>query len=152
MVEGEVVKKRCTRAVALVIANNASKSNNMNEGYQMSTEGVSDPLNESFVCTLMSFCTLRTSPDYQLKPSRGMKTQTAFVVIADVLEAGSAEKPPVFLVESLEKIQMQRLRLHPTTLAVLSTSHLSRPRCKAKVQSVSGRTKQALLTHANAEG
>ena len=46
----------------------------------------------------------RTSPDYQLKPARGMKTQTAFVVIADVLEVGSAEKLPVFLVESLEKI------------------------------------------------
>ena len=53
---------------------------------------------------LMSFCTLRTSPDYHLKPARGMKTQTAFVVIADVLEAGSAEKPPVFLVESSERI------------------------------------------------
>ena len=34
--------------------------------------------------------------DYQLKPARGMKTQTTFVVISDVLEAGSAEKPPVF--------------------------------------------------------
>ena len=70
----------------------------------MITEGVRDPLDESFICTLMSFCTVRTSPDYQLKPARGMKTQTALVVIADVLEAGSAEKPPVFLVESLEKI------------------------------------------------
>ena len=38
------------------------------------------------------FCRLKTSSDYQLKPVRGMKTQTAFVVIADVLEAGSAEK------------------------------------------------------------
>ena len=104
IVDNEVVRKRCTRAVALVVANNASKSDNMNEGYQMITEGVSDPLDKNFVCTLMSFCTLRTSPDYQLKPARGMKTQTAFVVIADVLEVGSAEKPPVFLVESLEKI------------------------------------------------
>jgi hypothetical protein len=118
MVEGDVVKKRCTRAVALVIANNASKSDNMNEGYQMITEGVSDPLNKSFVCTLLSFCTLRTSPDYQLKPSRGMKTQTAFVVIADVLEAGSAEKPPVFLVESLEKI--------PDAEAETAPDHISR--------------------------
>ena len=33
-----------------------------------------------------------------------MKTQTAFVVITDVLEEGSAEKHPLFLVESLEKI------------------------------------------------
>ena len=104
VVEQQVIKKRCTRAVALVIASSASKSDNMNEGYQMITEGVSDPLDESFVCTLMSFCTVRTSPEYQLKPARGMKTQTALVVIADVLEAGSADKPPVFLVESIEKI------------------------------------------------
>ena len=76
----------------------------MNEGYQMVTQGVSDALDESFVCTLMSFCTLKTSVDYQLKPARSTKTQTALVVIADVLEAGSAEKPPVFLVEALEKI------------------------------------------------
>ena len=95
-VEDQIIRKRCTRAVALVRASSASRSDNMNEGYQMITEGVRDPLNESFVCMLMSFCTVRTSPDYQLKPARGMKTQTAFVVIADVLEAGSAEKPPVF--------------------------------------------------------
>ena len=103
-VESQVIKKRCTRAVALVRASSASRSANMNEGFQMITEGVRDSLNESFVCTLMSFCTLKTSPDYQFKPARGMKTQTAFVVIADVLEAGSAGKPPVFLMESLEKV------------------------------------------------
>ena len=33
-----------------------------------------------------------------------MKTQTAFVVITDVLEVGNDETPRVFLVESLEKI------------------------------------------------
>ena len=33
-----------------------------------------------------------------------MKPQTALVVIADVLEAGSAGQPSVFLVESLEKV------------------------------------------------
>ena len=44
---------------------------------------------------------MRTSPDYQLKPTRGKKTQTAFAIIADILEEGSADKPPVFLVEAL---------------------------------------------------
>ena len=117
-VEDQIIRKRCTRAVALVRASSASRSDNMNEGYQMITEGVRDPLNESFVCTLMSFCTVRTSPDYQLKPARGMKTQTAFVVIADVLEAGSAEKPPSFLVESLEKI--------PDAEGELAPDHISR--------------------------
>ena len=45
-----------------------------------------------------------TSPDYQLKPARGKKTHTAFVVIADVLKAGS-DDTPLFMVESLAKIQ-----------------------------------------------
>ena len=105
VVEQQVIKKRCTRAFALVVASSASKANLMGEnGYQMITENVSDPLKENFVCTLMSFCCVQTSADYQLKPVRGAKTQTALVVIADILEAGTAEKPPVFLVESLEKI------------------------------------------------
>ena len=47
-----------------------------------------------------------------------MKTQTALVVIADVLDAGSAEKPPVFLVESLEKI--------PDTEAEAAPDHIRR--------------------------
>ena len=62
----------------------------------MITENVKDALDEGFRCTLMSFCSVRASPDYQLKPARGQKTQTASVVIDDVLEAGSADKPPVF--------------------------------------------------------
>ena len=66
---------------------------------------VKDALNESFLCTFMSFCTVRSSPDYQLKPARGQKTQMAFVTIADVLEDGSGGNPPVFLVESVEKIR-----------------------------------------------
>ena len=54
----------------------------------------------------------------QLKPARGMKTQTALVVIADVLEAGSAEKTTVFLVASLEKI--------PDTEAEAAPDHFRR--------------------------
>ena len=41
-VEGQVIKKRCTRAVALVCASKASEAENMNEGYQMLTKDVSD--------------------------------------------------------------------------------------------------------------
>ena len=118
VVEQLIIKKRCTRAVALVIATSASKSDNLNEGYQMVTENVKDALDESFQCTLISFCTVRASPDYQLKPARGQKTQTAFVVIADVLEPGSAEKPPVFLVEFLERI--------PDTEAMVAPEHMRR--------------------------
>ena len=85
----------------------------MNEGYQMTTEGVRDPLHDNFECTLMSFCTVRTSADYQLKPPRGAKTQTAFAVIADILEDGSAGKPPVFLVESLARIPSSEAEAAP---------------------------------------
>ena len=42
----------------------------------------------------------------------------AYVVIADALEVGSAEKPPVFLVESLEQI--------PDTESTSAPEHMSR--------------------------
>ena len=84
----------------------------------MITKDVKDALNETFLCTLMSFCTVKSSPDYQLKPARGQKTQMAFVSIADVLEAGSGENPTVFLVESLEKI--------PDTDAPCAPDHMRR--------------------------
>ena len=104
VVDGTVVHKHCTKAIALVVARTPTVSENMNAGYQMVTDGVKDPLNDRFVCTLMSFCDVKASPDYQLKPARGQKTQMAFVTIIDVLEYGSAEKPPVFLVEYVEKV------------------------------------------------
>ena len=61
---------------------------------------------------------MKTSPDYQLRPLRGQTKQTALVVIADVLDPGSAETPPVFLVESLEKI--------PPTEAGTAPDHIRR--------------------------
>ena len=70
----------------------------------MITERVRDPMHDSFECSLLVFCTVEKSADYQLKPSRKTKTQTAYAVIVDVLEEGSAGKPPVFLVESLSKL------------------------------------------------
>ena len=118
-VEGQVIQKRCTRAVALVCASKASEADNMNEGYQMLTKDVTDPLQDStFACSLLSFCTVKNSPDYQLRPPRGQTKQTALVVIADVLDPGSAEKPPLFLVESLEKI--------PPTEADTAPDHIRR--------------------------
>ena len=70
----------------------------------MITERVCDPMHDSFECTLMAFCTVKTSADYQLKHSKRTKTQTAYAVIVDVLKEGSAGKPPVFLVKSLSKL------------------------------------------------
>ena len=84
----------------------------------MITENVNDALDEGFRCTLMSFCTVKASPDYQLKPARGQKTQTAFVVIVGAREPGSVEKPPAFLVESLERI--------PDTEAMVAPEHMRR--------------------------
>ena len=118
IVDGIVVQKNCTRTIALVLATTASKSDNMNEDYQIITENVKDAFDDRFECTLMSFCSVRSSPDYQLKPARGQRTQMAFVTIADVLEAGSAGKPPVFLVESIEKV--------PDTDAPAAPDHMRR--------------------------
>ena len=84
----------------------------------MITERVRDPMHDSFECSLMAFCTVKTSADYQLKPSRRTKTQTAYAVIVDILEEGSAGKPPVFLVESLSKLDDDE--------AVKAPEHMSR--------------------------
>ena len=84
----------------------------------MITERVRDPMHDSFECSLMAFCTVKTSADYQLKPSRRTKTQTAYAVIVDILEEGSAGKPPVFLVESLSKLDDDE--------AVKAPDHMSR--------------------------
>ena len=136
MVENKVVKKRCTRAVALVRAMKDSKAVNMNEGFQMITEGVRDPLDEDFSCTLMSFCSVRTSADYQLKPMRGEKSQMAFVVISDVLQTGSADKPTVFLVESLEKIPDSEARVAPEQMRyrIQFASLIAKMQGKSKVR------------------
>ena len=61
---------------------------------------------------------MKNSPDYQLRPPRGHTKQTALVVITDVLDSGSAEKPPMFLVESVEKI--------PPTEADTAPDHIRR--------------------------
>ena len=109
-VDGETITKQCIKAIALVVASNPTVSDNMNDGYQMRTDGVQDPFTEGFVCQLLSFCTVKASPDYQLKPNRGQKTQTAFVCIVDVLESGSR---PVFLVEHMEKVEDADAKLAP---------------------------------------
>ena len=97
--------KKCTRAMTLVHAPNASRMEKMNEGYQMITEGVSDPLDSNFTCNLIAFCTLQSAPDYQLKPKRGQAGPTlAFVTISDVLIPASDGHPATFLAESIDKV------------------------------------------------
>ena len=100
----------------------------------MITERVRDPMHDSFECTLMAFCTVKTSADYQLKPSRKTKTQTAYAVIVDILEEGSAGKPPVFLVESLSKLDDDE--------AVKAPEHMSRRiQFAAQATAVQGKNK-----------
>ena len=84
----------------------------------MITERVRDPMHDSFECSLMAFCTVKTSADYQLKPSKRTKTQTAYAVIQDILEEGSAGKPTLFLVESISKLDDDE--------AVKAAHHMSR--------------------------
>ena len=98
----DTITKRCTKAIALVVASKPTVSDNVNDGYQMITDDVRDPFTEDFTCKLLSYCTVKASPDYQLKPNRGQKSQTAFVCIVDVLEHGDH---PLFLVEHMEKVE-----------------------------------------------
>ena len=100
----------------------------------MITERVRDPMHDSFECSLMAFCTVKTSADYQLKPSRRTKTQTAYAVIVDILEEGSAGKPAVFLVESLSKLEDDE--------AVKAPDHMSRRiQFAAQATAVQGKNK-----------
>ena len=99
--DGNIVVKQCTKALALAIACKPTQSDNLNDGYRMITHGVQDPFTQGFACDLLSYCTVTSSPDYQLKPNRGQKSQMAFLCIVDVLESGER---PVFLVENLQKV------------------------------------------------
>ena len=104
VVDQALVKKTCITALVLVEATAASKMDRVNEGFMMTTEKVRDALDDTFVFTLISYCSLTNAPDYQLKPTRRQKAQMALVTISDVLETGSAEKPTVFLATSIEKL------------------------------------------------
>ena len=100
----------------------------------MITERVRDPMHDSFECSLMALCTVKTSADYQLKPSRRTKTQTAYAVIVDILGEGSAGKPHVFLVESLSKLEDDE--------AVKAPEHMSRRiQFAAQATAVQGKNK-----------
>ena len=96
--------KKCNRVVCLVSAPNASKMQKMNDGFQMTAEGVVDALNSKFTCNLTAFCTLTSAGEYQLKPGRGKKAVLAFVTISNVLIEATEENPPTFLAESIEKL------------------------------------------------
>ena len=69
----ETITKRCTKAIALVVASKPTVSDNVNDGYQMTTDDVRDPFTKDFTCKLLSYCTVKASPDYQIKPNRGQK-------------------------------------------------------------------------------
>jgi hypothetical protein len=99
--DGKIVEKQCTKAWALAIACKPTQPDDMNNGYQMITRGVQDPFTQGFVCEMLSYCTVASSPDYQLKPNRGQKSQMAILCIVDVLESG---ENPQFLVENLQKV------------------------------------------------
>ena len=82
----------------------------------MITEGVVDPLDSNFTCTLIAFCTLQSSPDYQLKPKRGQPAVLAFVTISDVLTPASDGHPATFLAESIDKVSEDEATAAPEHL------------------------------------
>ena len=100
----------------------------------MITERVRDPMHDSFECKLMAFCTVKAYADYQLKPSKRTKTQTAYAIIVDILEEDSAGKPTLFLVESLSKLDDDE--------AVKAPEHMSRRiQFAAQATAVQGKNK-----------
>ena len=104
VVDQALVKKTCITALVLVKATVASKLDKVNEGFMMTTEKVTDALDDTFVFTLISYCSLTKAPDYQLKPTRREKAQMALVTISDVLATGSADKAYRVLATSIEKL------------------------------------------------
>ena len=72
---------------------------------------------ENSSATLLSYCTLTNSADFQLKPLRGQKIQMAFVVISDMLKPATTESPAVFLADSIEKVGAEAMATSPGHLA-----------------------------------
>lgn len=110
--------KQSASALVLISATSASQMGHLNEGYQLIAENVKGQFNDAVVCTLVSVCSLTSAPDYQLKPKRGQQVHLAIATIVDVLDPGSAVKPPSFLATSIDKI-------NDDTAAVLP-DHMSR--------------------------
>ena len=100
----------------------------------MMTERVRAPMDDSFECYLLAFCTVKTSADYELKLSRKTKTHTASALIVDIIEESRAGKPCLFLVESLTKIDDDE--------AFKAPEHMSRRiQFAAQATAVQGKTK-----------
>lgn len=69
----------------------------------------------------MSFCTTKSAADYQLKSGRSQRAQMAFVIITDVLEPGSAQKPAVLLADHVEKIPPEEFGVAPSNFGRMIT-------------------------------
>jgi hypothetical protein len=48
-VNDKIAQKQCTKAIVIVTATTPSVPSNLNEGYQMTTDNVKDPLDESAI-------------------------------------------------------------------------------------------------------
>ena len=92
----------------------------------MITENVLDALDDGFRCSLMALCTVKASPDYQLKPARDQKTQAAFEPLLFFLLTNWNLEVLISLQCSwwipFNASQTQRLRRRQSICADLSTS------------------------------
>ena len=112
--DGEIVEY--TNALALVTTHRQSDMQAFGGGYQMAAT-VKCAYDENSSASLVSYCTLENSADFQLEPSWGQKIQMAFIVISDILQPATAEMPAVFLVDSIEKVDAEAMGTSPGHLA-----------------------------------
>ena len=116
------VFRPCTQALALVESSQASTLAEAGEGgYKIITNGVKDLLNEdpdSPACQLTSFCSLNNLQDFKLDPprTRADKKQAALVLISAVLQAGSAEQPASYMVDSVQLLQQSEVEFVKVSL------------------------------------
>ena len=101
----------CSQVLALVEASQPSSLQEAGAGgYKITTNNVKDLLhdaNDARGVQLTSFCTLNNLQDFKLDPPRTQanKKQAALVLISSVLQAGSAEQPASFMVDSVQLLQ-----------------------------------------------
>ena len=101
--------RSCSQVLALVQSTCASRVDQIGDGpdagFKLVTDNVVDPMAaKEFKCSTTAFCNLTNTPSFQLNPPRSQKVQWALLLISDILQQGSAEKPAVFLVDSVQKL------------------------------------------------
>ena len=108
---GEEVTKPCTKILALVRSSEKSALQQTGAGFKLTTNNVEDMLGSAAKpvakFSLTAFCTLGSVPSFKLDPPRSTKSQAALILISDVLQASTAEKPASFMVDSVQLLSAE---------------------------------------------